>query len=357
MRTLNEESLRNIVMGAGLLGSGGGGSTLEGMKLVDKVLEFSDSVKLMHPNETADNDWGAVIAGMGSPIASLSRVRTYSPRWAIELLEKEVGFISSFVIPFEIGAGNSLNPMLAAVQKDIPIIDGDPCGRAVPQVDMTTFFLGGLSISPFTLTTEDEIKVILKTKNPSDIERIARAITSELDGVAATSCHAMSGKDLKDLIIPGTTSFVEKIGAVILEYQSKGKDPASIIAEKFDGYVIGKGEVKSLDIETRGGFDFGLVKIEGKLPLTVTFQNENMTAYRGDRLIAVVPDLICAIQDDGTPLTNADIKPGMRLSYLSFRAHEKFRSNAAFKLFRPILLALGYSGTFIPMEDLTNGGL
>ena len=352
MRILNEEKLRNIVMGAGLLGSGGGGSTKEGMKLVDRVLEFSDGVQLIRPDETNDSDWGAVIAGMGSPIASLTRVRTWSPKWALEMLEKEVGFTSSFVIPFEIGAGNSLNPMLAAVQKNIPMIDGDPCGRAVPQVDMTTFFLGGLSINPFTLTTEDGIKVLLQTKSPSDIERIARAITSELEGVSATSCHAMCGEDLKKFIIPGTTTLVEKIGALIHEYQGKGKDPAEAIVEKFNGYILGKGVVKTVRVETRGGFDVGVVDVQGELPICITFQNENMTAYRGDTLVAVVPDLICAIQDDGTPLTNADIKPGMKLSYLGFKASNQFRSPAVFDLFKPILSALGYSKGFVPIEEL-----
>lgn len=85
-------------------------------------------------DEISDDEWGAVIAGMGSPKASLTRVRANSPRYALELLEDACRIKSSFVIPFEIGAGNSLNPMLAAVQRKIPVVDGDPVGRAVPDV-------------------------------------------------------------------------------------------------------------------------------------------------------------------------------------------------------------------------------
>jgi uncharacterized protein len=352
MRKLDETALRNIVLGAGLLGSGGGGSVREGMKLVDRVLEFSDHVLLIEPEEVGDDDWGAVIAGMGSPIASLTRVRTWSPLWALERLEKEVGFTSAYIIPFELGAGNSLNPMLAAVQKGIPMIDGDPCGRAVPQVDMTTFSLGGLSVSPFTLTTEDEIKVTLQTKKPADIERVARAITAEIEGVSATSCHAMSGRDLKRLIIPGTTSLVEGIGALIRKAMEEGIDPAESLSEAYDGRILGKGVVERVDLETRGGFDFGIVRVMGCLPVTVTFQNENMTAYRDNSLLAVVPDLICAVGSDGTPLTNADIATGMELSYLGFKASQQFRTPAAVRLFKPILDSLGYDGGFVPLEEL-----
>lgn len=352
MRRLHEAELRNIVLGAGLLGAGGGGSTKEGMKLVDRVLEFSDGIDLITPEEVSDEAWGAVIAGMGSPIASMTRVRTWSPLWALESLEKELNFTSSFVIPFELGAGNSLNPMLAAVQRKIPMLDGDPCGRAVPQVDMTTFFLGGLPVSPFTLSTEDGINVVIRTKKPSDIERIARAITAEIEGVSATSCHAMTGKEVKRLIIGGTTTLVEHIGAIIQDAKLRKTDPTERLIADYDGYLLGKGTVKSVKVETKGGFDLGVVQLEGELPVTVTFQNENMTAYRGDTLLAVVPDLICAISEQGDPLTNADIVAGMKLSYLGFKAPAQLRTPALFDMFRPILSALGYHGEYLPIESL-----
>ena len=47
---------------------------------------------------------------MGSPVASRKRPRTYSLTWAMELLAETLGFEPSFVIPFELGAGNSITP-------------------------------------------------------------------------------------------------------------------------------------------------------------------------------------------------------------------------------------------------------
>ena len=155
MRKLGKPEMHNIVIGAGLFGAGGGGSTAEGMKLVEKVLEFGSGVDLATIEEIPDDCWGAVIAGVGSPLASLTRVRTYSPTYALELLEESGDFKSSFVIPFELGAGNSLNPMLVAVQRKIPIVDGDPAGRAVPEIQMSNFYLGEIPLSPLSLATED----------------------------------------------------------------------------------------------------------------------------------------------------------------------------------------------------------
>ena len=72
MRSLVRENLLDISVGGGLLGAGGGGSVREGSKLVDRIFQFGTSVDLATVDEVDDDAWGAVIAGMGSPVASKS---------------------------------------------------------------------------------------------------------------------------------------------------------------------------------------------------------------------------------------------------------------------------------------------
>ncbi len=352
MRTLGKQELQDIVTGAGLLGAGGGGSTAEGMKLVERVLEFGAGVTLATVDEIPDAEWGAVIAGVGSPKASLTRVRTHSPTAALALLEQAAGFASSFVVPFELGAGNSLNPMLAAVQRDIPIIDGDPAGRAVPELQMTLFHLGGIPIPPLALATEDGISAVIRTQNPRDVERVARAITAELGGVAAIACHAMQARDMKRHIIPGTTTYVQRIGATIRQAQCQGSDVAERLVHEYTGRMLGKGKITALRGETRGAFDYGVTEVDGELPLKVLYQNENMMAFRDGKLRAVVPDLICSIDEKGNPLTNADLREGMEITYIGFAAPALFRTRESFELFAHILTSLGYADGFIPLEKL-----
>ncbi len=352
MRKLGERELRDIVIGAGLLGAGGGGSTAEGMKLVERVLSFGSFVELAECGEIADHEWGAVIAGVGSPTASLSRVRTHSPEFALGLLEKTCGFTASFVIPFETGAGNSLNPMLAAVQRRIPIVDGDPVGRAVPELQMTTFSLNGIPVSPLALATEDGITVVVRAVKAFDAERVSRAITAELGGVSAIACHAMCARDMKRAIIAGTTSAAQKVGSAIRQAQGAGRDVIESLLCAVPGRLLGRGKITSLRAETRGGFDFGVAEVDGTSPLKVMFKNENMLAWRGEELAAVVPDLICTIAEDGSPLTNADLREGMKVSYLGFPAPPGFRTPEAFELFRPILETLGFTAAFVPLEKL-----
>ena len=356
MRKLHEEQLRDIVLGAGLMGGGGGGSIAEGMRLVDRVLEFGEAVELVTPEELPESAWGAVIAGVGSPKSSLHLIRTKSPTLALELLEQAVGKRFSFVIPFEVGAGNSINPMLASIQKGIPIIDGDPCGRAVPEINMTTFHLGGIPITPLALSTEDRISAIIRTPVPHDAERVTRAITAELGGVSAIAAQHMSAADLKRLVIPGTTSIIERVGRSIRETRSKHGDVVEVLRTRFKGHLLGKGRVAGLSGETRNGFDFGCVELEGGLPVKVFFQNESMIALREEELLAVVPDLICCLDHEGNPLTNADIAEGMDVVYIGFAGHPMFRKPEAYNLFTTILSRLGYESGFRPIENLAAGG-
>jgi DUF917 family protein len=352
MRKLGKPEMSDVSVGAGLLGAGGGGAVAEGLKMVDRVLKFGDAVDLVTTDEIDDDAWGAVIAGMGSPVASRKRPRTYSLTWAMELLAETLGFEAAFVIPFELGAGNSITPMLVGVQMGIPVVDGDPVGRAVPQIDMTTFHLGGIGISPLALVNEDRISAVIRTDEPYDMERVARAVSAELGSVAAIACYAMQGRDLKRFVIPDTTTLAEKVGATIRETVAAGGDPATAVIDEMDGYLLGRGTVSVAESEMRGGFDFGRVEVEGDLPIQVGVQNENMIAYRGEQLLAVCPDLICAISDGGAPLSNAEIEVGMGITYIGFAANPAFRTPEAFDLFSTALGVLEYDGGFVPIEEL-----
>lgn len=352
MRALKKTEMSDISVGAGLLGAGGGGAVSEGLKMVDRVLRFGDSVSLASVDEIRDDAWGAVIAGMGSPVASRKRPRTYSLTWAMELLAETLGWEPGFVVPFELGAGNSITPMLVGVQMGLPVVDGDPVGRAVPQIDMTTFHLGGISISPLALVNEDRISAVIRTDDPYDMERVARAVSAELGSVAAVACYAMQGRDMKRLIIRDTTTLVERIGATMREARHAGEDVARAVIDRFDGVLLGRGTVTMMRSETRRGFDFARVEVEGELPIQIGVQNENMIAHRGDRLLAVVPDLICAVSDDGMPLSNAEIEEGQGIAYVGFKADPMFRTPEAFALFEKALAVLEYDGGFVPIEEL-----
>jgi hypothetical protein len=217
---------------------------------------------------------------------------------------------------------------------------------------MTTFYLGGIPITPLALATEDKILAVISAPEAYDAERVTRAITAELAGVSAIAAQAMSAEDLRRLVIPGTTTLVERIGRTIRETRSTRGDVAAELIKRFGGYLLGKGRVTELVGETKGGFDFGTAEIGGELPVKIHFQNENMVAFRDGKLLAVVPDLICCIDREGNPLTNADLQKGMETTYIGFPAQPPFRKPEVYSLFSHILEQLGYKEGFRPIEKL-----
>ena len=168
------------------------------------------------------------------------------------------------------------------------------------------------------------------------------------------ACSSMQARTMKRSIIAGTTTQCEQIGATVAAERAKAGDVARRLCERYGGYLLGQGEIFSLQDETRGGFDFGTVELRGEAPVKVFFQNENMLAMREGAVITVVPDLICTLSEEGMPLTNADLKTGMKVTYIGFPAPKPFRTEEAFALFRPILEALEYEGPFQPLEMLVS---
>lgn len=354
MRILRKENVEDIMIGSGFLGSGGGGSPAQGKMLVDYVLSISEEVLLADPEEIDPGAWVAVVGGMGSPAAALEKGIFNAPTRAFEALEQALGINFSAVIPLELGSGNSIAPMSVAAHKGIPIVDGDGAGRAIPQLDMTTYAIYGVPISPFTLANESDVSVALYTDRPDQIERLARAITIEFGMVAGFATHAMQGEVLRKVAVCGTLSLAERVGAALRRARQDGSDPIVALHTLLGGWILIRGTIAQVSTETKAGFDFGsfIVRADTGQTVQVDFKNENMIAWEGGKPIVMVPDMICCLRDDGQPVTNVDVREGMKVGFFGMKAPAQLRTPQAARVFTPVLEKIGYTGTYAPIESL-----
>ena len=354
MRILRKENIEDIMIGSGFLGSGGGGSPEQGRKLVDYVLSLSNEVMLASPQEIDRDAWVAVVGGMGSPAAALEKGIFNALTRAFEALERAVGISFSAVIPLELGSGNSIAPMSVAARKGIPIVDGDGAGRAIPQLDMTTYAIFGVPISPFTLANESDVSVALYTDSPGQVERLARAITTEFGMVAGFATHAMEGETLRKVAVSGTLSLSEKVGAALRQARQEGSDPIAALHALLGGWILIRGVIAQVITETKAGFDFGsfITEAETGQSIRVDFKNENMIAWEGGKPIVMVPDMICCLREDGQPVTNVDIREGMKVVFFGMKAPDQLRVTQASRVFTPVLEKIGYAGPYLPIETL-----
>jgi hypothetical protein len=347
MRKLLEKDVKNIIEGATLLGAGGGGSAGPALVALKQLYKKIDYIEMYDPTEISDKSTGIISAGMGSPEVLLKRGWNSEQVYAFERAEKLLGKMD-FVVSVETGGFNSFTGMQTAGLKHKKLIDGDGAGRAIPELEQTTFSLHGIPSSPLFLADSKGNSAILYPKDASMAETMGRALTTVFEMTAGIALYYMDGKQLKDSIVPNTLSLNESIGKKL----GKTKNIDDMIAEilkDLNGKLLTKGKVKKRTVEVRGAFDFGRVYINDVI---VDYKNENMIAWKDNKPVAMVPDSICWLRTDGTPLTNADLKEGMDIAVILKKAHPKFRGKKAFSTFKGVLGLLGYKGEFVGIEEL-----
>lgn len=355
MKTVNEIGISDIICGATFLGSGGGGSPKNGLELLKSISASvrADGARMADPQEVPDYSMICVIAGMGAPEALLRRGWEDEDVPALRMFEQAVGRKMDYVIAIETGGFNSIVPIHAAVANGIPIVDGDGVGRAVPQLEMTMYSVHKLPIAPVAVADPRGNSAVCYPIDPPMAERMARALTVEFGMKAGLACHPMAGWQMKRAVIPGTYAKSQRVGRAIREAGKKGADPINAVVAVSGGWELARGSVKDKKVETRGGFDYGSVFLDG---LRVDYKNENIIAWDGNKPKVISPDLICWLSVDGRPLTNADIRTGMEVAVIGIKAHKSWRTPEGLAAYRPVLEELKYTKEYRPIEELLRTG-
>ncbi|MGD2248103.1 MAG: DUF917 domain-containing protein [Candidatus Methanofastidiosia archaeon] len=310
--TFNQKDLENVVIGACFLASGGGGALSEGKKIIDNIMEFSKTIAVVDHTEVKDNELSTVVAGVGSPEAGEKSIFKHSPRTAFDAMANSIQKSISHVLPVEIGAVNTLAPMLVAAGNNISIVDGDGAGRAVPQMEMTTYATQNVSVFLSTLANEKGYSMTVLAENAQDLEIKVRKIISDCEkfkDTAAIVTWVMDGKKLKKpgTIIPHTLKLAKDVGTAL-----KKDNPVEKVFKVLDMHnlcywLITKGKVAKVESKEKGGFDYGRAIIEGDKRVVLDFVNESLAAVIDSGHVVLAPHSICCMTLDGTPLSNADL--------------------------------------------------
>lgn len=133
-----------------------------------------------------------------------------------------------------------------------------------------------------------------------------------------------------------------------------GTAAAKAIAGKYDGAFLFKGRVTALPWECRDGFDYGTIYLDGLdtycgETYRIEFKNENIAAYRNDRLDATVPDLICMLDKNGNPMTNPDFEPGDEMNVFVLPAPEIWKCEKGLEIFGPG--HFGIDADYVPFQQ------
>jgi DUF917 family protein len=350
---LDEDALASIVIGAGILGTGGGGNPYLGMLAARRLLRGGGEVRVLPLDEVPD-DWRlCTVGGMGAPTVTVEKIpRGTETTGAVQALEAYVGHAMDAVIPAEIGGGNSIEPMIVAANLGVPVIDADGMGRAFPTLPMITYFIYGLSCFPCAVCDDKGNKIVYPDGVDAHwLERLTRSAAVQMGGHAGCAVAYMTGADAKRTAIAGTLTWARTVGERVRAARSgHEEDVLDGILEATGGRTLFEGKIVDVERRTSEGWVRGRVRLEGGgRVLEIAFQNENLVAWLDGDVIATVPDLICIVnREDGEPITTEILRYGYRVAVIGIPCSPLLRTPEALEVVGPP--AFGYD---LPYEPLT----
>jgi len=349
------EEVEAIALGAGILGTGGGGNPYLGKLHLLQELRDGRRVRMIDPSDVRDEAVLIAVSGMGAPTVTLEKLPWGQEFYeAFKALERHTGTRAEAVVCGEVGGANSMSPLLLALQTGLPCVDADPMGRAFPELQMDTFSIYGVNNSPAALCDDKgNIVVLDKAVTPQWAETLFRAVTIAMGGHAGLAMPYLTGEQVKRTAIWGTMTLALRLGQAVFEARRRKEPPERAVLAVAGGTVLFRGKIADVERRTVGGFARGRLTMRGHgsydgRVMSIDFQNENLVARSGDEILATVPDLICILDEEtAEPITTEVLRYGLRVIVLGLPADAKLCTEQALRVVGPA--AFGYD---IPYRSL-----
>ena len=346
VRTIGKREVEDMAVGAAVLASGGGGDPYIGKLMALQAIDEYGPFQMMSLDELPDDAFVCASHMLGAPTVLVEKVPNgMEGVGAVDALEKRLGRKFDAIMPLEAGGLNSLLPFQVAAAKGVPIVDCDGMGRAFPGIQQDTFTLNGVSTNPFIIADEKGNCTVLTTINNDWTEEIGREITTACGGQVTTLASPMNGEKMKTSVVVGTVDYAQKLGRII-RTATDADNPEQFFLGESGAFRFFKGKITDVLRETRDGFNFGRVTLEGigedkGKKAVVEFQNENIYAEVDGEIVATVPDLICLVDSETfVPITTENLKYGKRALVVGLPCDAAWRTPRGLELAGPAWFGL-----------------
>lgn len=320
-KIIDLKTIKALVWGAAILGGGGGGSPEQGIIMGSMACKFGE-LNLLQIEELNPKDILVTISAVGAP-ASEGPLRPTNLIRAVKILKDHMDKPINGFIANECGGLAIVSSFIPAAIFGIPIIDVAVNGRAYPISVMGSM---GLNSKPGYRSCQGicggnrregtDVEAYLEgtVENVSYLVRQS-AVTSK--GLVAVARNPVDAEHVQKHAAIGAFSTAINIGNLLLKIidsDKKSYKAIEAVANFMCGKVIKIGVIDKVQLQTKNGFDVGIVKIKD---YELTFLNEYMTLEKKGKRIATFPDLITIFDyNTGFPVNSAEIKSGMKIVVL-----------------------------------------
>jgi hypothetical protein len=361
MEIRNEGEARMFVIGATIMGTGGGGDQREGLKLLKEVLESGKRIRILPLEALPEQSVVAAPYFVGSVGRKARKVeqpaRISEPiSVAVTQLEEVLGKRITAFAATELGGLNTSIALYTAARLGFPMVDGDLIGRAGPELHQCTANIFGIPMSPSAIVSKTgNVVVVKRYADIDDYERTARHQSVLAGDSAAVVDTPMTVKEARRALVQGTVSLCYRIGRAVVEARASGKDPVQAVVGEMHGWKLLEGKVTKFTSKNEGGFLRAELMLDGigehkGHRLKSSIMNEHIMVWLDGRPIVMPPDLMSLLKNDGEAVTNGQLSVGMELTAIAARAPRVWRRTKGLELFGP--RHFGFDYDYVPVEDL-----
>jgi len=339
--------------------------------MLQDALDAGVTLEWVDADEIPDEVWSVTPYGMGSSappaqetleeIECLRLVEKLGDR-SMEEAVKELGGVLGepigCIVPGELGAGNTAAALVTGARLGIPVVDGDYCGRAVPEEMQGTPYLNGKNSWPLVCVDGwGDVVIIKYAVDPHMLERIGRMVSvAAYLGTSVASTPLRAG-EMKEIVVRDTLSKCLTLGRAVREARESGRDPIEAILEVTGGWRLFEGLVSGKTWEDRDGYLFGTTYIQGAgeyegHSLDVWFKNENQVSWLDGDPWVCSPDLISLVYaDTGEGARNAAIAESDQVVVIGIKGLEAFRTESGLNQAAGPRY-FGFDIDYVPIEEL-----
>lgn len=345
MKKLTLQEIKDTLVGCTILGTGGGGSLESGLEAVEKAWNARHEFKLLSFDEINDDSYYANPYYCGSivPKGDTSQKRGDEIATSVKALEEYMGVQFEGLVSIEYGGGNTGAVMAAAARTGKYIVDADAAGRAVPELQFSTYYVTENPITPFSVGTSfGDMAIVTNVENDARAEALSRYMAIGSGGLVGMTDHPIKGDKLRHAVIPNALTYAATVGRAQREAVERGSDPIQAILDTGKGKLLFQGTVTGeSEWGIKEGFTVGTIHIAGEGAFAhqtskIWYKNENMVMWIDDKVNLTCPDLICVVEKaTGYPITNPNCVEGMEVAVLGFHCHELWTRERALEMPKP----------------------
>lgn len=374
IRTLSEQEVHDLITGSAIVATRGRFQPIEAItkSTITSLLAEGRQFRIVSLDDLPD-DWTIIEPagriGGGNPWQHVTRrmrlkkvptVPSAAGRAiAMEALSRYTGKRIDAVIRSE-AAGATVSAFQASIASGLPVVDACPTGRAVPEISQSIPYINGISAAPAAFVSRwGDVVVVEKAADSARIEDIGRSLAVASGGSVLMASTAMSGKQAKQALIPGSLTQNILYGRTVREARERKEDPIAALVTVAKGFKLFQGLVVRAERKDDRGFDWWDVELEGVDEFTghryrVWVKNENIVSWLDDEPDAMSPDLILPLNPQtGEAIitkTLGGYTVGSEVAMVGIPAAPLWRTRQGIAVLGP--RHFGFDFDYVPLEEL-----